>query len=149
MDERKVEKQTQKVVFGMSDRTRVKGEVFLGLYEARHTGPQKVGDLLKEKLSFLPVKTASKAVLLNVSQIVTVIVGSEFEKDDLMMLGKRYAVRIKTVLGKEIKGDIYVNLPEENLRVKDYFNQSMQFFTVFKPGTIIYINRQFILSIEG
>ena len=39
MDERKVVKQTQKVVFGMSDRSKVKGEVFLGLYDAHHTGP--------------------------------------------------------------------------------------------------------------
>src|SRR5262249_32057633 len=112
MDEQKVVKQTQEVVFGMSDHSNVKGEVFLGLYEARHTGPQKVGDLLNEKLSFLPVKTARRPVLLNLSQIVTVTVDSEFEKDDLMTLGKRYGVWIKTVHGKLIKGDIFVNLPE-------------------------------------
>jgi hypothetical protein len=149
MDDRKVVKQTQKVVFGMSDRSKVKGEVFLGLYEAHHTGPQKVGDLLNERLSFVPVKTARKSILLNMSQIVTVTVDSEFEKDDLMTLGKRYAIRIKMTYGKEIKGDIFVNLPEETLRVKDYFNQSSQFFTVFKKASIIYINRLFILSIEG
>ena len=134
----------------MSDRSKVKGEVFLGLYEARHAGPQKVGDLLNDRLSFVPVKTTKKkSILINVSQIVSVTVDSKFEKDELMTLGKRYAVRIKMTYGKEVIGEIFVNLPEETLRVKDYFNQSVQFFTVFKASTIIYINRRFILSIEG
>jgi len=149
MDERKIEKQTQEVVFEMSDRSVVSGKVFLGLYEAHHTGRQKVGDLLNEQLSFVPVKTVRGAVLLNMSHIVTVTVRSEVEKDDLMTLGKKYAVRIKTTQGKEVKGDIFVDLPEETSRVKDYFNQTFYFFTIFQATSIIYINRQFILSVEN
>jgi hypothetical protein len=149
MDERKIQKQTQDVVFEMSDKSEVSGEVFLGLYEAHHTGRQKVGDLLNEQLLFVPVKTAHGAVLLNVSHIVTVTVRSEAEKDDLMTLGKKHAVRIKTTQGKEVNGDVFVNLPEETSRVKDYFNQPLYFFTIFQPTIIIYINRRFILSIEN
>jgi hypothetical protein len=149
VDERKIQKQTQDVVFEMSDKSEVSGEVFLGLYEAHHTGRQKVGDLLNEQLSFVPVKTARGAILLNMSHIVTVAVRLEVEKDDLMTLGTKYAVRIKTTQGKEVSGDIFVNLPEEISRVKDYFNQPFHFFTIFQPTIIIYINRRFILSIEN
>jgi hypothetical protein len=118
------------------------------LYEAHHTGRQRVGDLLNGQLLFIPVKTALGATLLNISQIVTATVGSEFEKDDLMTLGKKYSVNIKMTQGKEIKGDVFVNLPEENMRIKDYFNQSSHFFTIFQSSFIIYINRQFILSVH-
>lgn len=148
MDERKIEKQTQVVVFGMSDHREINGEVFLRLYEAQHTGRQKVGDLLNDQQLFIPVKTLQGPVLLNVSQIVTVTVGSGFEKDDLMILGKKYTVCIRTTQNIEIKGDIFVNLPEEVSRVKDYFNQSLQFFAIFQHSSIIYINRHFILSVQ-
>ncbi|MBI3596402.1 MAG: hypothetical protein HY203_04530 [Nitrospirae bacterium] len=63
-------------------------------------------------------------------------------------MGKQYAVRIKTTQEKEIPGDIYVNLPEESSRVKDYFNQPARFFPLFQPASIIYVNWNFILTVE-
>jgi hypothetical protein len=148
MDEQRIEKVTQKVHFELADRHQLDGEVFLRLYESHHTGHQMVGDLLNESLSFIPVKTAGGVFLLSASQIVTAAVSSESEKDDLMTLGKQYTVRIKTTLDEEIRGDIFVNLPEESSRVKDYFNQPARFFPLFQPASILYINRQFILTVQ-
>jgi hypothetical protein len=148
MDERRVEKVTQPVSFELADRRRLDGDVFLQQYESHHTGRQTVGDLLNEAVPFIPVKAAGKVVLLNAVQIVTAAVPSKSEKDDLMTLGKRYAIRIKTTQDKEISGDIFVNLPEESSRVKDYFNQSARFFAIFQPDSIVYVNPNFILTVE-
>jgi hypothetical protein len=148
MDERRVEKVTQPVSFELADRRWLDGQVFLQQYESRHTGRQTVGDLLNEAVSFIPVKASGGIVLLNAAQIVAAAVPSKSEKDDLMTLGKRYAIRIKTTQEKEISGDIFVNLPEESSRVKDYFNQPARFFAIFQPDSIVYVNRNFILTVE-
>jgi hypothetical protein len=79
---------------------------------------------------------------------VTAAVAAKAEKDDLMTLGKQYAVRIRTTQEIEIQGDIYVNLPEESSRAKDYFNQSARFFPLFQPASIVYVNRDFILAVQ-
>jgi len=148
MDERRIEKVTQTVLFELADRHRLDGEVFLRQYESHHTGRQTVGDLLNESLSFIPVKAAKGVVLLSASQIVTATVSLTSEKDDLMTLGKQYAVRIKTTHENEIPGDIFVNLPEESSRVKDYFNQPARFFPLFQSDSIVYVNRNFILTVQ-
>jgi len=148
VDERRVEKVTQTVRFELADRRHLDGEVFLRLYESHHTGRQTVGDLLNEAPSFIPVKTAGGFVLLNASQIVTATVPSKSEKDDLMTLGKQYAVRITTIQEEKIQADIFVNLPEDSSRVKDYFNQPVRFFPLFRPDSIVYVNRGFILVVE-
>jgi hypothetical protein len=148
MDDRKITVTTQPVIFELIDGSKIDGEVYLRLHEARHTGPQKVGDLLNEPLSFIPVKTDRGHILLNASQIVSVSVDLVPEKTDLLTLGKRYAVRIKTILQQEIRGEIFVNLPEESSRIKDYFNQPCRFSPLFQPALVVYVNRHFILSVQ-
>ena len=83
---------------------------------------------------------------MNTSQIAAVRIRLELEKDDLMTLGKKYTVRVKTARGKGVVGEVYVDLPEETCRVKDYLNQPLRFFPLFQLTSIVYINRDFILS---
>jgi hypothetical protein len=147
MDERKVEKQTQEVDFELSDGSAVRGAVFLRLYEAHHSGHQRVGELLNEEPSFIPVRTDQGGFLLNTARIAVARIRADSEADELMMLGKQYPVRVRTVQGKEIEGVVCVNLPEEFSRVKDYFNQPVRFFAILQPGFVTYINRQSILSV--
>ncbi len=149
MDKHKITKETHQVSFELSDGSQIEGEVFLRLYEAHHSGRQRVGDLLNQSLSFIPVKTAEGPLLMNTSQIAAVKISLEVEQDDLMTLGKEYPIRIKMTHSKEMVGRVYVNLPEENCRVKDYFNQPLQFFPLFQSTSIVYINRDFILSVLG
>jgi hypothetical protein len=148
MDDCKITVATQTVVFHLIDGSKVEGEVYLRLHEARHMGPQKVGDLLNDASSFIPVKTTRGDMLLNASQIVSVSVDLLPEKTDLMTLGTKYTVRVKTILQQELQGDIFVNLPEEFSRIKDYFNQPNRFYPLFQSAAVVYVNRQFILSVQ-
>ncbi len=148
MDERKIEKEVQPTLFQLSDGSEIDGEVFLRLYEAHHAGHQKVGDLLNnEETRFIPLRTKSGTLLLNRSHIVLAKVKTSLEKDDLMTLGKKYTVCLKMLSNKEVHGDIFVNLPEGFCRVKDYFNQSVQFFPLIQPEFVVYINQRFVLSV--
>ncbi|HZR46963.1 MAG TPA: hypothetical protein VFA47_09680 [Candidatus Manganitrophaceae bacterium] len=149
MDERKIEKETQSALIELSDGSEIDGEVFLRLYEAHHAGQQKVGDLLNnEAARFIPLKTKGGTLLLNRLHIVLVKVRTELEKDDLMTLGEKYTVSLKMFRGHEIRGDIFVSLPEGLSRVKDYFNQPIQFFRLLQPEYVVYINQRFLLSIQ-
>ncbi len=148
MDERKIQKGTQGVKILLSTQEQLEGQVFLRLHEAHHDGRQKVGDLLNQGLTFIPVKTGSDAFLLSTSQIVTLETALEFERDDTMTLGKKYDVRISMIHGKEIAGNIFVNLPDDSSRIKDYFNQPVRFFAVSRPESILYVNGAFILSVS-
>lgn len=148
MDERKIEKENRPVLFELSDGSEIEGEVFLRLYEAHHAGLQKVGDLLNEDARVIPLRTSKGTLLLNRSRIALAKVQAKLERDDLMTLGKKYTVRLKMLRGKEIQGDIYVNLPEGFCRVKDYFNQPVQFFPLIQSEFVVYINRELVLFVQ-
>ena len=147
MDERRVEKDTQPVMLELSDGSQLAGEFFLRRFEAHHEGRQKVGDLLNDSLAFIPFNTGEGVVLLNVSELVSIRVPLETEADDLMRLGQKYAVRFRMKQGTDLEGEIYVNLPMESSRIKDYLNQPVRFFALFRPDAVVYLNRRFILTV--
>ncbi len=148
MNERKIKKETLEVLFKLSNGNEIQGNVFLRLHEAHHTGPQKVWELLNEKEPFIPVETPQGVVFLNSFQVVTAMIRSELEEDELAKLGGKHTIRIYTTQEEEIVGDIFVSLPEDRHRVKDYLNQSMKFVLLFLPDKIVYINKKFIISVQ-
>jgi hypothetical protein len=147
MTDQKIVKERRPVLFTLADNSEVEGEVFLSLYEARRMAPQRVGDLLNEEGTFLPVATADGMVHLNVSNIVTARTAAPLEWDDLEALGKKYAVRIKTHLG-EIAGEVFVHLPLEHCRVSDYLNQPDRFLRLLASDEVLYIGARFILAVR-
>jgi len=148
MDDAKIEKATRRARFLLSDGTDVDGDVFVGLYEPHHIGPQRVGELINDEGPFLPVKTGGGTLLLNRRHVVHVTMPSEWEADELATLGKRYTVVVSLVTGQSLDGVIFVNLREGASRVKDYFNQPVAFLPLFRQGWIVYLNRDFIRSIQ-
>lgn len=143
-----IDKEIREVRFTLTDGREVRGEVFLNLFEARHSRPQRVGELLNDRDHFIPVRTGEGTVLLNVFGIVSARIPAEMEKDELMTLGERYTVRAVTSLGEELVADLYVNMPAGAQRVKDYLNQSLRFYTLFLPKHIVYVNRRHLLSVQ-
>ena len=148
MEEQKIAKNRRQVIFTLADGSEVQGEVFLSLYEAHHQGSQRVGELLNGEEVFLPVKTANGTVHLNVANIIKAITPEDAELHELMMLGKKYTVRITTLHGEAIEGDIFVDLPQDRSRVSDYLNRPERFFRLFMPGHIVYVGARFILEVR-
>jgi hypothetical protein len=148
MQEQKIAKNRQQVIFTLADGSELEGEVFLSLYEVRRQGPQRVGELLNGEDVFLPVKTTAGTVHLNVANIIQASTPAATERHELMMLGKRYNVRVTTLHGKTIEGEIFVDLPQDRSRVSDYLNRPDRFFRVFVPGHIVYIAARFVLEVR-
>jgi len=147
MDEGRIQKATRRARLILSDGREVCGDVFVGLYEPHHLGPQRVGELLNEEDTFIPVKTDQGVLLVNRARIVSVTLPADREQDDLVTLGKRYEVRVTTTRG-DLNGTIFVNLRENATRVRDYFNQPLRFLPLFQSQTIAYLNRDFILLVQ-
>jgi hypothetical protein len=147
MDEGRIEKATRRARLVLSNGREIRGEVFVGLYDAHHVGPQRVGELLNEDPAFIPVRTDKGVLLVNRAHVVSVALSADREKDDLVTLGKRYTVRVKTTRG-EFRGTVFVNLPDVSNRVRDYLNQSLHFFTLFQSRTVVYLNRDYVVLVE-
>lgn len=148
MDEDKIEKGAHRVAFQLSDGNCISGQVFLSLYDEHHLGSQNMEDLLKETNRFMPVKTDERVLLLNIDHIVLIKIDAESEENDMMKLGTKRLVWVKTTLGEELKGEIFISLGEGRARVKDHVNGTIGFFRLFQPGFILYINQKSILSIH-
>jgi hypothetical protein len=147
MDEGRIEKATRRARLVLSNGREIRGEVFVGLYDPHHVGPQRVGELLNEAPAFMPVKTDKRVLMVNRAHIVSVALPADRERDELATLGKRYTVRVKTTRG-EVRGAVFVNLPDGATRVTDYFNQSVHFLPLFQARTIVYLNRDFIVHVQ-
>lgn len=140
MNELWIKKKLQPVEISLSDGSGVEGEVFL-LSET-------LADVLNGQNTFIPVKTTTEILLLNLSQIVSVTIQTPWEEDELLTLGHQYTVRLTMLNGKEMGGDIFANLPENFFRVKDFLDQPLSFLPLFHPGLIVYFNKKFILSVH-
>jgi hypothetical protein len=147
MDDGRIQKSTRKTNLVLSSGRRIRGDVFVGLYDPHHSGPQRVGELLNENLAFLPVRTDKGVVLVNRAHIVSAALPADRERDDLVRLGKRYEVRVTTTCG-DLRGAVFVNLPDVATRVADYFNQPIRFLPLFQARTVIYLNREFVLLVR-
>ncbi len=144
----KIDKKKKEVLFTLFDGTEIKGDIYLWLYSTNRMRAQRVDELLNDGTPFIPVKTVDGYILLNSTHIM--LAQTEIEEDihDLIMMGEKYRVHITTRLQKKLEVDLFVSLPEDSRRVKDYLDQPMRFFTFFLPEHILCVNRDFILSIR-
>jgi len=148
MDSQRISKETCSVLFSLSDGRKLWGEVFLNLYGARHDGSQRVGELLNGDECFVPIRADGETLLINLFQLVSAQVEAAVELDELMTLGEHYTVRVQTVLGQDFSAEVYVDLPEGGRRVKDFMNRAQGFMRFIVGDQVLYLNRNFIVSVQ-
>lgn len=148
MDERRIAMQKRRVDLVLADGSRLEGDVFLSLYDAHRTGPQRLGDLLNSEIRFLPVETTAGIQLVNCALIVSAQTDRNEEADELVRLGEKYSITVFTLLKKELAVDLYVNLPQASRRVKDCLNQQQRFLAVFRDRKLLFLNTSYILKVR-
>jgi hypothetical protein len=148
MVEQRIAKTTRKVQVTLLNGQQLSGEVFLSLYGTHHAG-QRLGELLNGEDDFIPFKTAETVSILNTAQILMVKTEATEELDELMTLGKRYSIQVATPHHRKmLQAEVYVNLPAETSRVRDWLNQPIDFLCLFLADDIIYLNRKQIISVQ-
>lgn len=147
MNDQRIDMVEKKVSLHLADGSTMEGFVYLSHYKCHDSRPESVGDLLNRE-KFIPLKGTGRVVLINVERITAARVDRQGGEDnDMEDLGIRYPVTIRTVEGKEIRGDFIVDLPEEACRVKDYLNQEKLFLRLSIPEGVVYMSRHYILSV--
>ena len=126
---------------------RISGETFLQLQGAYLTGPQRVGEILNDEEIFLPVRANGQVQLVNLEQVVSVSLPAELEFDPLLALGEEHRVRVEPVVGDVVDARIFVNLPGNKSRVKDFLNHQQRFLLFLHNDRVIYFARKRILRV--
>lgn len=150
MNGRKIQKLSRTVVFTLTDGSQIEGDVFLRLYTQSHDSVQRLGELLNDEGNyFIPVKTMDETAvtLLNLDHVVSVQTERQTETEDWLVLGKNHPVTIKTFNQEPLEGEIFINLPNDSCRAKDFFNQHLKFFPLFQANHVVYVNYRHILSV--
>ena len=148
MEDQRISVDTRPVEMILSDDSRIEGEVFLKLQGARHSGPQRVGDLLNGEELFLPVRRDGKVCMVNLDQVVSVAVAADQEFDPLLELGKEHRICVVPAAGEPLDVRIFVNLPGGHVRVKDFLNQPKRFLQLLHSERVVYIARKRILRVD-
>lgn len=148
MSDVKIDMATREVEFVLTDGSELKGQVYVSTHSTGGSGAQRIDELLSEGDQFLPFRTPDGFLLLNSSRVMLARVGFEEHTGELARMGEKYRVKMTTTLGTTITADIFVNLPKDYQRVKDYLNHPVQYLTCFTGEHVLYVNREFILLVE-
>jgi hypothetical protein len=147
----KIQKLSRTVVFTLTDGSQIQGDVFLRLFSHSHDSVQRLGELLNDEDNyFIPVKGSveASATLLNLDHVVSVQTERQVETEDWLVLGNSCLVRIKTFIQNPLEGEIFINLPNDSCRAKDFFNQKLKFFPLFQENHVVYVNCRHILAVN-
>ncbi len=147
MDDQRIIVETCEVKLTMVNGLAIRGETFLQLQGVNLTGPQRVGEILNDEEIFLPLRTNNHIELVNLEQVVSVSLPAELEFDPLLALGEEYQVRVEPVAGDMVEARIFVNLPGNKSRVKDFLNQKKRFIPFLQEDRVIYFARKRILRV--
>ncbi len=148
MSERRLATEAVAATLHMAGGGRIDGELFLQLVSPHHGGRQRVGELLNDEETFIPVRAGDKVVLVNLDQVVSVSVDRSEEDEALLTLGEHHRARFVLTDGRALSADVYVNLPESRGRVKDYLNQKKRFLTCLLKERVVYLNPAHLQRVE-
>ena len=148
MEDQRIKVDSRSVEIVLEGGARLVGELFLQLYGVHQVGPQRVFEVINNDESFLPLRTEEGVKLININRIIAVYTAAADEIDPLLELGEKHSVRVTTILNDSHKAQIYVNLPNGHLRVKDFLNQKERFLLFHIGEKVAYFSRDKIVMVE-
>jgi hypothetical protein len=149
MDDQRIRVDSRQVEIVLEGGTHLTGELFLQLHGLHQPGPQRVSEVINSDETFLPVRTGGGVKLINIDQVIAVYTAAADEFDPLLELGEEHSVRVTTVLGDSLKAQIFVNLPNDHNRAKDFLNQQKRFLLFLLGEKVAYLARKKIIMVEN
>lgn len=147
MEDHRISVQTKKVDISLSNGETISGEIFLQLHGSKSYGLQKIGEILNGEDAFIPVRHGNKTELINLCHIISLSCDSTEEIDELQALGHHYVVSVETPNKTFHNLHVYVNLPTDHERIKDFLNQNRIFFLFLSNDKALYLRRDKIIKV--
>jgi len=148
MGEQKLATRSCQIEMQLATGEMLQGEIFLQLVGAHGLDGQRLDELLNSEDCFLPIRNEGGVTLVNLRQVASISIPDDQENNSMMKLGERHLVSVKTSVGAPFEAEVYVNLPSNRTRVKDFLNQKLRFLPFFAGDQVVYLNFRYILQVK-
>jgi hypothetical protein len=155
MSDFRVEKCRAEAELTLSTGGRVNGAFFLAGFSGRHSGPERVSDLLNGELQFFPFEVAGTAerrtvLFINRAHVTTVALppdATELQIEPPYGLAVRRRVSVLLSDGARVAATVSICLPPGHDRLSDYvqFEHPFQYFET--PERTLIINSAYIVEL--
>jgi hypothetical protein len=149
MESQQISVDQQTVGIVLANGTCLEGQIFLPLCGISQAKPCRVEEVLNGTELFVPFTIDRQVRLINLAQIQQIRVAASAELDPLRCLGFEHNVRVFPEIGDPVSAKIYVNLPNEKSRTKDFLNQHKRFLPFLVGEQVVYIASGRIAKVEG
>lgn len=149
MEAHQISVDQQKVEIVLASGMRISAQIFLPLCGMSQDRQCRVEEVLNAKELFVPFVIDQRVSLINLAQIQQLGVAASAELDPLRCLGFEHQVRVFPEIGEPLNAKIYVNLPNEKSRTKDFLNQHKRFLPFLVDDQVIYIASARITQVDG
>jgi hypothetical protein len=127
--------------------------VFLTEFAARHSGPERLSDLLDGESEFIPAVDASPDAVffLNSTSVAVARVAASVEGDDVGQhtIPTEHEVEITLVGGVKLRGLVAYVMPPDRSRLTDYLNSEPRFIKLIEQEGVALVNKQHVTLVEA
>lgn len=148
MSEQRLATEVRSITMQLATGEVIEGEIFLQLVGVHGYGGQQLDELLNGDDCFLPVRQKGEVTLINLRQVASISVEEENDGDSLRKLGECHQVSVRSTVGEPFTAEVFVNLPSNRTRVKDFLNQRLRFLPFFAGERVVYLNFRYILQVK-
>ena len=145
----RTKKNKHKATICRSDGLKQDVNFFLSLFAEEHSGKELIIDIMNSNASFIPLEDIKEEVVLFLNK--NRIMFLELHERDLTeetMLATEIPVHVELINGDILKGNFFLEMPQERSRVSDYINFSPAFVYLCREEGDIIINKAFVFSVK-
>jgi len=130
----------------------VEGFVFVAEFSERTRGAERVGEILNNSETFLPVRAAEtdRVALYNKQSIVSLTVlepeDREWEVEELEY-SPAEVVEVALTTGDVLRGAIYLDPRREKSRVSDLLNRPDPFVVLVREEGVTYVSKRHVVTV--
>jgi hypothetical protein len=149
----RVPKHRADAVLTLSSGESLRGCVFVAGGSARHTGPERIGELLNAETGFFPFEIqdagSARTVLVNRRHVVMVALAeNEASRDPGYDVARRQTASILMSSGQRVVGAVRVYKPEGRDRLSDWGRQPEIFRYVETTDTTLIVNMAHVVEVS-
>ena len=121
--------------------------VFLAEFASKHTGPERLSDLLNDHDQFVPALEGAATIFLGRHGIAAARVAHEWELGEEPSEGQRHEVEVLLADGTSLRGVVSFVLPTERSRLLDFLNDAQPFVRLVERDQVALINKRHIVRV--
>ena len=121
--------------------------VFLADFASKHSGPERLSDLLNAHDEFVPALENGATVFLGRHSIAAARVAREWEPGEEAAQGSQHQLEILLAGGACLRGLVSVVLPPERSRLLDFLNDAQPFLRLVEENQVALIHKRHIVRV--